>query len=203
MKWAILCLVASSVALSHLPRGARAGCNPVVIRKQAIVSYQQFYTPFAYTYAVGQQLQVESQEERIANLVVQKLQAQQQQVPQTMRQSPPDRWSLVRQNCVKCHTETNEKAIAALYMGDLDALDWESRLAMIRMVLDGKMPKNKPLDPAVIGNLLGQIANAETAPGYTPQVQPGRLQLEYPAEQAPPPPEPQATNQPVPNGEIQ
>lgn len=193
----VVTFFAACLALAPLPGASRAGCPPVALRLKVEngVGYRQFYGN--YNYAVGLNIQTDAQQardERIANLVVQKLQALQQQTPQTLPQSMPDRWSLVRANCVKCHTETNEKAIAALYLGDLDALSCEEKLAMVRMVTDGKMPPNKPLAPDVVGNLLGQIAGATTAPGYSPQAvaEPQRMDFQVQAEPdvAPEPPKP-------------
>ena len=155
-------LLLAGVALCLSPRHcADAGCHAVAIKKQAIVAYTPIVAP--YYYAVGQNLQAAASEERIANLVIQKLQAQQQTAPQSLPLTAEvDRWSLVKANCAGCHT-TNQTAMEAVDMTDLDALTCEQKLACIAAVLDGVMPKGKKLDPQSLGNLLGEFSGASTA----------------------------------------
>lgn len=162
----ILLFVVAVAALCLSPRHcADAGCRHIaVVQKQAAVAYAPVQQP--YYWAVGQSLQDDARAERIANLVIQKLQAQQQTAPETLPLTAEvDRWALVKANCQSCHT-TNQKAMEAVDMTDLEALSCEQKLACIAAVLDGKMPKGKKLDPQTLGNLLGEFSGAETA--HTP-----------------------------------
>ena len=162
-------ILVAGVVFALLPRGAApAGCRVVALahHKQAAIVYQPNYAQ-PYLYQVGGDLRAAASEERIANLVFQKLQAQQlsapaQQIPQTLPLTVEvDRWALVKATCVDCHT-TKEAAVAYVDMNDLAALSCEQKIAMVRAVLDGKMPPKKQLDPTVLGNLLGEIVGAET-----------------------------------------
>ena len=162
-------ILVAGVVFALLPRGAApAGCRVVALshHKQAAIVYQPAYAQ-PYLYQVGAEFRTAASEDRIANLVVQKLQAQQltaqpQQAPQTLPLTAEvDRWALVKANCAGCHT-TNEKAVAHIDMTDLAALTCEQKLAMAAAVLDGKMPPKKQLEPSVLGNLLGEIVGAQT-----------------------------------------
>lgn len=158
----IMLLLVAGVALCLSPRHcADAGCHAVAIKKQAVVAYTPVVAP--YYWSVGANLQTQASEERIANLVIQKLQAQQQTAPERLPLTAEvDNWALVKANCAGCHS-TNEKAKEHVDMTDLSALTCEQKLACIAAVLDGKMPKGKKLDPQQLGNLLGEFSGAETA----------------------------------------
>ena len=69
--------------------------------------------------------------------------------------------TLVQQNCVKCHTEKPD-ARAALDMSK--PLDAEGKLAAIKALVEGSMPKGKAIDTAARGNLIGELTGAATAP---------------------------------------
>lgn len=167
--------LAIGAAIFPLPRGSHAGCRHVqFIHQQAAVVYQPVTQP--YYWAVGSGLQEDAQAQRIAAKVLQLLQAapqaQQQTAPcptcqtpapQTLPLSVAEPMSLMAQNCAGCH-RTNEKANEAFNMDDLSALTCEQKLAAIAAVVDGRMPKAKQLDPATLGNLIGQLSGAETAP---------------------------------------
>ena len=157
----MMLLLVAGVALCLSPRHcADAGCHAVAIKKQAVVAYTPVVAP--YYWSVGANLQAQASEERIANLVIQKLQAQQQTAPERLPlTAEADRWALVKANCQGCHI-TDKEAIAAVDMSILDDLNCSTKLKMAAAVLDSKMPPKKQLDPTIIGNLLGEIVGAET-----------------------------------------
>lgn len=163
----ILLLGVAGSALFLLPGDcADAGCRhvQVVQQLQAAVQYQPVYGS-PYYYSVGANLQTQASEERIAALVIQKLQAQQQTAPapQTLPLTAEvDRWQLVKANCQSCHT-TNQAAMEHVNMTDLSALSCEQKLACIAAMLDGRMPKGKQIDSQTFANILGEFSGAETA----------------------------------------
>jgi len=110
--------------------------------------------------------------------------------PHRSRVARGDELSLVRTHCAGCHT-TNQKAVAHLDLSDLSNLDCDTRLAMVAAVADGSMPKGKKLDGQTMGDLIGQLSYAKTAPnaGVKPQPAPVVEQLEVAPE--PPKPEPE------------
>lgn len=171
----LLLLLAAALALLPLSGSGQAGCRPIVShhRQQLVVGYTPVYQP-PQTYYVGQQLQMNAQEDRLAQktakLVLEQLRAQALQAPAEQVPAEPermpltaevDRWALVKKNCAGCHS-TSEKAMASVDMTDLSALDCETKLAMIAACLDNKMPPKKPLAADALGQLLGEIAGAET-----------------------------------------
>lgn len=166
-------LLAAGVVLLPLPGSAPAGCRPVKhhhVHQQAAVVFQPTYP--AYYYQVGQNLQLRAMvQQELQALLAQPQQPQQLttpctdgtcQTPQTLPlTAAPDRWALVRANCVSCH-ETNADAKAAVDMSDLSSLTCETKLKMAAAILDGVMPPKKALDPNALGQLLGEIVGAET-----------------------------------------
>lgn len=172
----LLLLLVAAIALLPLSGAGQAGCRPIVSHHRQelrVVGYTPVYQP--QTYYVGQQLQLNAQEDRLAQktakLVMEQLRAQALQAPAQPEAPQPetlpltaevDRWALVKSSCAGCHTN-NEKAVEAMDMSDLSALTCEQKLACIAAVLDGRMPKSKKLDPQTLGNLLGEFAGAETA----------------------------------------
>lgn len=191
-------LVAILAAL--LPRGLQAGCQTVHVRhfrNQAIVVNQPYAQ--SYLYQVGAPLQIEASAEKTADLIWEKLTAKMQAGGQADAVTMPltvagDRFSLVRANCVGCHT-TNAKASEAFDMTSLETLTCEQRVQMATSVLDGRMPKGKKLAPNVMGDLLGQILGADTAPNagvaqqWTPP--PPKVEQLTVAPAAPEPPKPE------------
>lgn len=171
----LLLVIAAALALLPLSGAGQAGCRPIVShhrQQQLVVGYTPVYQP--QTYYVGQQLQLNAQEDRLAQktakLVMEQLRAQALQAPAEAVPAEPermpltaevDRWALVKKNCAGCHS-TSEKAMAHVDMTDLALLDCETKLSMIAVVLDNKMPPKKPLDAATLGNLIGEISGAET-----------------------------------------
>lgn len=164
-------LIMAGLAVSLALRSGEAGCRHVqpYYAKQAAVFFTPAYVP--QYYSVGLPLQMQAIKEQLkAELRAEQLQAPSQSQacptpaqPQTLPlTTAPDKWALVRANCAGCHT-TKTEAQEAVNMADLDALPCETKLKMAAAVLDGKMPPKKPLDPAVLGNLLGEIVGAETA----------------------------------------
>lgn len=166
-------LLAACLALPPLPRVAQAGCRQVVRvhHKQAAVVFAPVYAQ-PYWYSVGQNYQIaaivqETIKQQMA-LQAQQLQAQpcpdgSCPTPQSQQLTAPVPLSLMAKNCQGCHT-TNEKAQAAFDMSDLAALTCEQKLAAIAAVVDGSMPKGKQLDAQTLGDLIGQLSGAETAP---------------------------------------
>lgn len=161
----VILLFVAGAALTLLPGDAPAGCKNVIIQKQAVIAYQPVYQ--AATYQVGAELRTHSSDERIAELVFQKIQAQQlkfaaqpESMPLTVAPEA-DRWALTKKHCQACHL-TNENAKAALDMSDFAAISCDQKLDAIAACLDGAMPKGKPLPPDVLGNLLGEWAGANT-----------------------------------------
>ncbi len=189
----LLLILSAALALLPLSGAGQAGCRSVAVhhgRQQLVVDYVQSYPP--QTYYVGQQLQLNAQEDRLAQktakLVLEQLRAQALQAPAEATQQPErlpltaeDQFSLVRQFCTGCHG-TNTKAAEAFDMSDLASLTCEQRVQMATSVLDGRMPKGKKIPPEVMGNLLGQILGADTAPnaGVKPRPAPRVEQLESP-----------------------
>ena len=175
MKKLLHLFLAAGVAITPLPGVSRAGCRHVQVVQQAAVVYQPVSQP--YYWAVGQQYQEDAQAQRIAAKVLQLLQAapqvQQQTAacptcpapaePQMLPLTAPDPMSLVAANCAGCH-RSNEKAKEHLNMDDLTAFTCEQKLAMIAAVVDGRMPKGKQIDAQTLGDLIGQLSGAETAP---------------------------------------
>lgn len=165
---AMLILV-SGVAIALLPGDSPAGCHAVAIRKQAVVAYAPVQQP--YYWAVAQNLQDDARAERIANLVIQKLQAQQQTAPERLPLTAEvDSHSIIKSRCIGCHG-TKAEAIAVLpaekfleHLTGGNIEDYQAREKMVRRMLDGTMPPSGPLPGDVLGNALGQIVGAETAP---------------------------------------
>jgi hypothetical protein len=173
----ILLLGVAGSALFLLPGDcADAGCRhvQVVQQLQAAVQYQPVYAQ-PYLYSVGANLQTQASEERIAALVIQKLNAQQLTTsannsqtshnlpaPQTLPLTAEvDRWQLVRNRCAGCH-ETNAKAKEAIsFSGELESLTCEQRLNAIRQLVDGSMPKGKPVTAEELGDLIGTFSGSE------------------------------------------
>ena len=169
--------VVTALALLACPPGvppAQAGCRAVHgcrarIAVASPVVLRQVSLP--YYYSVGAAVQEEALADRIALRVLARLEAAKAVVPagamaQTQgTQAEGDGYSLVRQHCTKCHGGSNAKATAALNLaGDLTALSGDDRLRMAAAVLDGKMPPSGALESDAIGNLLGQLVGATTAP---------------------------------------
>ena len=100
----ILCLAFMAMACN--PSSTPADCRhvQVVQQLQAAVQYQPVYTP--YLYAVGSNLQTQASEERIANLVIQKLQAQQLKAPRKYGEP------LTKQQCLDLASEYEGTAAA-------------------------------------------------------------------------------------------
>lgn len=170
-------LFAAGLVLLPLPGSAPAGCRAVVHHghhQQAAVVFQSVYQQ-PYWYSVGANLQIQA---IVQETIKQQLQMQQPQQltapqcpdgtcqtpqPQTLPLTAPSPLSLMAKNCQGCHT-TNEKAQAAFDMADLTALTCEQKLACIAAVVDGRMPKGKQLSAQDLGDLIGQLSGAETAP---------------------------------------
>lgn len=161
MRW--LLLAVSCVVALPLQGSSDAGCRHVqVVQQQAVVAYQPVAQP--YYWSVAQNLQDDAKAERIANLVIQKLQAQQQAAPERLPLTAEvDRWELVKANCASCHAGTNVKATESVDMTDLAALTCEQKLVCIASMLDGRMPKGKQIDSQTFANILGEFSGAETA----------------------------------------
>lgn len=206
----LLLFVPAALALLPLQGTGRAGCRPIAVhhgRQQLVVDYAPVIQP--QTYYVGQQLQLNAQEDRLAQktakLVLEQLRAQALQAPaeagvtqpETLPLTAGDELSLVRQFCSGCHS-TNEKAVAHLDLSDLSNLDCDTRLAMVAAVADGSMPKGKKLDGQARADLIGQLSYARTAPnaGVKPQPAPVVEQLEVAPEPPKPEPEKPAANLP-------
>lgn len=168
MTRTLLLVSAAALALLPLSGAGQAGCRPIVShhQQQLVVGYVPTYQP--QTYYVGQNLQVAAMEDRIAAAVVAKLQAQQLQAPpapaapQTLPLTAEvDRWALVKANCAGCHA-ANEKAMAAFDLsGDLETLTCEDRLAAIRELVSGTMPKGKKISPEALGDLIGVFSGSD------------------------------------------
>ena len=167
-------LFAAGLVLSPLPGAGKAGCRHVqVVQQQAVVAYQPITQP--YYWSVGQSLQEDAAAERIAAKVLQLLQGQAQKLtssacpdgtcptPRRLPLTVPAPLSLLAKNCQGCH-QSNAKAQAAFDMSDLSALTCEQKLAAIAAVVDGRMPKGKQLDAQTLGDLIGQLSGAKTAP---------------------------------------
>ncbi len=160
----LISVIAVGCATLSLPRReSQAGCRAVAVRKELAVAYQPVYGQQLY-YSVGLPLQYQALKEQIKA----ELRAEQLNHPAIPESSPEtlplsvaeDKWALVRGHCVSCHT-VKEEAKAALDMSDLDALTCEQKLACIREIVDGTMPKNKPLDGAAIGDLIGTFSGSD------------------------------------------
>ncbi len=160
----ILCLAFMAMACN--PSSTPAGCRhvQVVQQLQAAVQYQPVYAQ-PYLYSVGANLQTQASEERIAALVIQKLQAAQQQTapaPQTLPLTAEvDRWQLVRNKCQGCHSTSEAAKTAFDLSGDLETLTCEQRLNAIRQLVDGSMPKGKPVTAEELGDLIGTFSGSE------------------------------------------
>lgn len=156
-------LFVAGAALSLLPGDAPAGCHAVAIKKQAIVAYQPVYAQ-PYYYSVGANLQAAASEERIANLVIQKLQAQQQTAPQALPLTAEvDRWANTKQVCAGCHT-TGAEAMGAVDMTDFSALTCEQKISAIKNMVEGKMPppsSGKKVSAEQLGQLIGEFSGAD------------------------------------------
>ena len=175
-------LLAAGVVLFPLPgSNAPAGCRAVVHHRhqqQAAVVFQPVYQQ-PYWYSVGQNYQIAAIVQE--TLKAQQLLQNQQQLnysapspqcpdgtcqtpqPQTLPLTAPSPLSLMAKNCQGCHT-TNEKAQAAFDMSDLATLTCEQKLAAIAATVDGRMPKGRQLSAQDLGDLIGQLSGAETAP---------------------------------------
>ncbi len=152
----LLIVLAATLPLLGAP--ANADCRRVVATR-SVVLLQQVQP--AYYYSVGAAIQEEALAARIAERVKALL------VQPAAATAAPQTHSLVRQNCAGCHggAAGNQAAKASFALPDsLDQLADEDRVRMTKAILEGKMPKGKTLDSAVIGNLLGQIVGAENAP---------------------------------------
>lgn len=169
IKW--LLLAVACLVLTPLQGSLDAGCHAVAIQQQAVVAYQPIVAPLYYS--VGHDLQTKASEERIANLVIQKLQSAQLNSQTSLDSSPQtlpltaevDRWQLVKANCAGCHT-TNQAAMEHFNMTSLADLSCEQKLACIAAMLDGRMPKGKQIDSQTFANILGEFSGAATA--HTP-----------------------------------
>lgn len=156
-------LLVAGVALCLSPRHcADAGCHAVAIKKQAVVAYTPVVAP--YYWSVGANLQTAASEERIANLVIQKLQAQQQTAPERLPLTAEvDRWANTKQVCAGCHT-TGAEAMGAVDMTDFSALTCEQKISAIKNMVEGKMPppsSGKKVSAEQLGQLIGEFSGAD------------------------------------------
>lgn len=153
-------IIAAVSGLACLDGHSIAGCHAVAIKKQAVVAYTPVYQP--YYYSVGANLQAQASEERIANLVIQKLQAQQQTAPERLPLTAEvDRWANTKQVCAGCHA-TNADALAAFDMADFSVLTCEQKLSAVRHLAQGTMPPpdKKQITPEQRGQIIGEFAGA-------------------------------------------
>lgn len=164
----ILILLVAGAALTLLPGDAPAGCHAVHVQKQAVVAYQPVYNS-PYLYQVGTGLQLRAAIEVAKEELRAEMRAMQLNSPGNPESSPErlpitaevDRWQLVRSKCKACH-DTNQAAKEAFDLsGDLETLTCEQRLNAIRQVVDGSMPKGKPLSPEELGDLIGAFSGSE------------------------------------------
>jgi len=196
----ILILLVAGSACALLPRTAvDAGCHAVHVQKQAVVAYQPVYGQ-QYLYQVGTGLQLRAaievaKEELRAEMRAMNSPGNSESSPERLPLTASgDPYSLVNKYCVGCHS-TNAKASEAFDMSSLATLTCDERLVAINAVLDGRMPKGTKIPQELIGDLLGQLSQADTAPNASARVAaPKREQLESP------PPEP-ASAQDVPAAE--
>jgi len=180
----ILILLVAGSACALLPRTAvDAGCHAVHVQKQAVVAYQPVYnSPYLYQVGTGLQLRAAievAKEELRAEMRAQQLTTSANNYQTSPNLPAPERLplnaeveshSIIKNTCIGCHG-TNQKAIDALpaekFLAHLtgDTLeDYQARERMMVRMLDGSMPPKGPLPGDVLGNALGQIVGAETAP---------------------------------------
>jgi hypothetical protein len=76
--------------------------------------------------------------------------------------------SLLSTNCLVCHRGTQAKGGLRLD----GVLANETRLAAIRAVVSGEMPKGKPLGADVLGELLLELSEASSGTSVRGSVQP-------------------------------
>jgi mono/diheme cytochrome c family protein len=169
----ILTILLAGAALALLPGDvAPAGCRHVAVHHQkqaAVVFAPQYAQP--YYYSVGAPLQYAAMKEQIkAELRAEAQQLQAAPTPETLPITAPESHSIIKDKCIGCHG-TNQKAMDALpaeqFLAHLtggEIEDYQARERMMVRMLDGSMPPKGPLPGDVLGNALGQIVGAETAP---------------------------------------
>jgi mono/diheme cytochrome c family protein len=174
-------LLLAGVGVTLLPGDSpRAGCRSVVAvhhQKQAAVVFAQQYAQ-PYYYSVGAPLQYAAMKEQIkAELRAEAQQlsaAERREAPpsavETLPITAPESHSIIKDKCIGCHG-TNQKAMDALpaeqflaHLTGSEIEDYQARERMMVRMLDGSMPPKGPLPGDVLGNALGQIVGAETAP---------------------------------------
>lgn len=182
-----------AIAVSAVCWDSDAGCPKIVASHGAAVLAVPVnpYATSTYGAAVGTSVQAEAvttaSEERIADRVVAKLKAA-GVVPGggSVQASGGDGpLSIAEEKCVRCHSRNGAqpmaKAIEWVDLTDLYAVDAETRLDMIASVIDGRMPKGGKMTAQELGDFVGQLAGARSAPGYVAPV-------ESQGEEAPEPP---------------
>lgn len=144
-----------------LPALALAGHCPNVRARAVVVQAVQYAQP-AY-YQVGQDLQSDALAERVAAKVLARLEAKLGTGTPPAPDTAPA-LSLVVQNCAQCHSGATPKGDLDLTTG-VDGMPCEQRLLAIKMLVNedesARMPKGHPLDPQVLGDLIGIFAGAK------------------------------------------
>jgi len=184
----LLLILSAALALLPLSGAGQAGCRSVAVhhaKQQLVVGYTPVYAP-PQTYYVGQQLQLNAQEDRLAQktakIVLEQLRAQALQAPAEAVQQPErlpltagdldtEGYSLLVKHCYRCHGKDEGKAAEAMSFADMltkmrgeDLQNYRTRERIAALVLDGKMPPGGGIPGQELGDLLGQIVRAETAP---------------------------------------
>lgn len=172
----LLLILSAALALLPLSGAGQAGCRSVAVhhgRQQLVVDYVQSYPP--QTYYVGQQLQLNAQEDRLAQktakLVMEQLRAQALQAPAEAAPQPEtlpltaevDRWANTKAFCASCHT-TKDAAQAHIDMTSFAELTCEQKITAIRSMMDGKMPPQGAKQPSAeqLGQIIGEFVGAES-----------------------------------------
>lgn len=121
------------------------------------------YSPVSYSYdARPINVTVNLNSDQIAQAVVDKLNAPVAGEKAAAKEpdvfAPPPA-SAVTANCAGCHAAgKNATAVAKIDLSNLRALSCENKLAAIRAVVSGSMPKGRKLDDQAIGHLIEELS---------------------------------------------